>query len=138
MEFERAINLLETSDATEVPVLASTERLGEPRRFLLTKTFTERGCSTLHLRTYPATLPCPPSPHLTPGQIYFFNHPATALATTPISDLYRTVRVLSGRSGRKYYFCHETRIDSDVRFLLKNNSHPLQKLRKAGVQVFKL
>ena len=138
MEFERAINILDSTDAAEVPVLASTERLAEPRRFLLTKTFTTRRCCTLHLRSYPSTLQCPPSPLLTPSQIHFFNHPATALATTPISDLNRTIRVLSGRSGRKFYFCHETRIDSDVRFLLETNTHPLENIRRAGVQVFKL
>ena len=40
MEFEKAVRLLEKYDA-EVPVLASTERLGEPRRFVLIKTFAE-------------------------------------------------------------------------------------------------
>ena len=132
MEFEKAVRLLEKYDA-EVPVLASTERLGEPRRFLLRTTYVEAGYTTMHLHTYPTTLHCPPSPFLTPAETHLFNHPATAHATTPIADLHRTIWVLSGPSGRKYYLCHETRMDPDIRYLLQNNTRPLQLLRNAAM-----
>ena len=137
MEFERALRLLAYTNAAEVPVLASVHDQPGPRRFLLRKTFEEAKLTTMHLQSFPSTLPCPHSPHLTSLERHRFNNPATAPATTPVCDLYRTIRVMSGRSGRKY-FCHETRLDSDVRYLLKNNRHPLKIILQAGVEVKKL
>ena len=137
MEFERAVNLLVITATAEVPVLASVYGQPEPWRFLLKRTSVEGKWTTLHLTTYAAALPCPLSPHITSQQRHNFNNPSSAPATSPIHDTYRTIRVLSGRSGRNY-FCHETRLDSDVRFLLRNSSGVLRKLRKAGVPVFKL
>ena len=139
MEFERVITLLTTTDAAEVPVLASVKGQPEPRRFLLKATYAEGFVSTLHLQTFPSSLPCPPSPHLTDQERHHFDHPASAPATSPaLHEHRRTIRVISGRSGSKYYFCHETRIDPDVRYLLNKRAHPLQMLRDAGVEVFKL
>ena len=138
MEFQRAVALLSTTDAAEVPVLASVYGQPEPRRFVLKKTFVEPSYTTLHLQTYPSTLPCPLSPYLTSTQRHHFNHPATAPATSPIADLHRTIWVLSGPSGRKYYFCHETRMDPDIRYLVQNNTRPLQLLRNASIEVVSL
>ena len=87
MEFQRAVALLSTTDAAEVPVLASVYGQPEPRRFVLKKTFVEPSYTTLHLQTYPSTLPCPLSPYLTSTQRHHFNHPATAPATTPIVEM---------------------------------------------------
>ena len=138
MDFQSAVGLLLRADAAEVPVLASVIGQPEPRRFLLKRTFVEGNWTTLHLTTYAATLPCPMSPHLTSYQRHNFNNPASAPATSPINDSYRTVRVLSGPRGTKTFFCHETRIDPDVRYLIKNNRHPLRIIRPAGVDVKKL
>ena len=103
MEFERGLTLLTTTNAAEVPMLASVNGQPEPRRFLLKATYDEGIVSTLHLKTFPSSLPCPPSPHLTTEQIHNFNHPASTPATSPaLHDDRRTIRVISGRNGSKY------------------------------------
>ena len=138
MEFERAVKLLVTSTAAEVPVLASTTDQPVPQRFILRHTYSEGEQTTLHLQTYPNHLSCPLSSHLTSHQRTLFNNPASAPATSPIHDLHRTVRVFKRARGRHLYFCHETHMDSAVRRYILNKPRFLSDLKKAGIEVFKL
>ena len=138
MEFERALVLLSKTKNAEVPVLASVYGQPEPRRFVLMKTFAEGSVTTLHLKSFPSTLSCPPSSLLSPYEMYLFDHPSSAPATSPIHDPRRTVRVFHRARGRLLYFSHETRIDSAVRRLIKNNSRSIRQLKNAGIQIYNL
>ena len=138
MDFERAVILLAKTDATEVPVMASVYGQPEPGRFLMRKTFTENRISTLHLQTFPSTLPCPLSPYVTSQERHHFNQPATAPATSPINSNHRTVRVFHRPRGRLLYFCHETHIDPAVRRYLKNNCRCLAELKRVGINICEL
>ena len=138
MDFERAMKLLLTSKAAEVPVLASTTDQSVPQRYILRQTYSEGGLTTLHLQTFPSTLSCPLSSHLTSHERHFFNNPSSAPATSPIHDLHRTVRVFHRPRGRLLYFCHETHIDSAVRPFILNNRRCIPKMKKAGIQLLNL
>ena len=138
MEFERALNLLATTTTAEVPVLASVYGQPEPRRFVLMRTYSEGGITTLHLKSFPSTLSCPPSSLLSPYQVFLFDHPSSAPATSPIQDLPRTVRVFHRARGRLVYFSHETRIDSAVRRYILNEPLCLSRIKKAGIEVLDL